>query len=109
MRQGLAPWRRARLEESLNSGDMTRPSPVEELWTLRKNRQPFADDCSRCNRLDSTREALFYQHAHLNTEVLLYRLEKEKEKWLPLDESFITLVGGTKCIIPGRGLSAALV
>ncbi|MGH0176403.1 UNVERIFIED_CONTAM: hypothetical protein FKN15_072694, partial [Acipenser sinensis] len=45
----------------------------------------------------------------LNTEALPYRLEKEKEDWLPLDESFIPSLGRNECIIPGRGLSAALV
>ncbi|MGH0118533.1 UNVERIFIED_CONTAM: hypothetical protein FKN15_015211 [Acipenser sinensis] len=39
MRQGLAPWRRARLEESLNSGDAARPSPVEESTAGRVTQQ----------------------------------------------------------------------
>ncbi|MGH0151363.1 UNVERIFIED_CONTAM: hypothetical protein FKN15_020112 [Acipenser sinensis] len=58
MRQGLATWRRARLEESLNSGDTARPSPVEELCTLRKNRQPLVDDCtgSRSHTTDRYKE-----------------------------------------------------
>ncbi|MGH0175930.1 UNVERIFIED_CONTAM: hypothetical protein FKN15_003371 [Acipenser sinensis] len=36
MWKGVAPWRIAWLEESLNSGDTARPSPIEELCTLKK-------------------------------------------------------------------------
>ncbi|MGH0126198.1 UNVERIFIED_CONTAM: hypothetical protein FKN15_026672 [Acipenser sinensis] len=99
---GLHSW-----QGLLNSGDAARPSPVEESAALKSH--STAGMQGKCNRHDSTREALFYQHAQLNTEVLPYRLEKEKEKWLPLDESFIPSVGGIECIIPGRGLSAARV
>ncbi|MGH0140534.1 UNVERIFIED_CONTAM: hypothetical protein FKN15_076469 [Acipenser sinensis] len=132
---------------------MARPSPVEELCTLRKNGQPFADDCTgsrsqiqrvayhaseeAAERQKDNKGSVFFksmipgkrqasfQHeckgntinskffsinkAQFNTEVLLYCLEKEKEKWLPLDGSFILSVGGTEYIIQGRGLSAALV
>ena len=104
MRKGLAPWRRARLAESLDSGDAARPSPVEESMAGRVAQQRGYGKPS-----DSTREALFYQHAQLNTEVLPYHLEKEKEEWLPQDDGFNPSVGGTECIIPVWGLSAALV
>ncbi|MGH0116127.1 UNVERIFIED_CONTAM: hypothetical protein FKN15_074768 [Acipenser sinensis] len=53
MRQGLAPWRKARLEESLNSGDAARPNPVEELCTLKKEIDNHSQVTSQTRETDN--------------------------------------------------------
>ncbi|MBN3273865.1 NU133 protein, partial [Polyodon spathula] len=59
--------------------------------------------CSRQN-YSTTEENAAGRYAQLNTKVLPYRLEKEKEEDLPARDSFIPSVGETECVITGRGL-----
>ncbi|MGH0164887.1 UNVERIFIED_CONTAM: hypothetical protein FKN15_048116 [Acipenser sinensis] len=55
---------------------------VTHLLLIQESGKPAFS--TNAGELQSTQEALSYQHAQLNTEVLPYRLEK----WLPQDDSF---------------------
>ncbi|MGH0126723.1 UNVERIFIED_CONTAM: hypothetical protein FKN15_062892 [Acipenser sinensis] len=75
-----------------------------EAEAAESGKPAFSTNARNYNRPESTGGLFLSTRSVLDAEVLPYHLEKEKEGDLPVSDGFVPSVGGTKCIITGRGL-----